>query len=148
VKVVRQELAVAQVLLDFKNSLGHDFKTVPYDQEVKTRSRAVMKGKLYDVQNEELHFRLIIDGFSADSKCTWAELPEDTVFTIGEFYLTRAMKDRNGPEIARRGIALAVFARENRMKEEVIKNYLAPVKQSGVDVKDKLESLGLSPLAQ
>jgi serine/threonine protein kinase len=142
-KLLQQEIAVAQTLADFKSALGRDFKMFPYNQQIRTYT-TTMQGKLFDSQGEDLIFRVVIDGFQADSKCKWSDLPANMVLTLGDFYLVRSMQGSDKNDMARRAIALAVFAREYGMKETVVTNYLNAVRQSGVDVQETLKTLNLS----
>ncbi len=143
-KILQYHIAVSQCLADFKETLIKDITAQPYDQQkIVTRKNRLMSGKLYRVKDEQLYFKVEVEGQSVDAACTWADLPPSAVYALGEFYLTKLMNARetNNSEIARRALALAVLTREYSLKPELLSKNLSAVEQTGANVKDLRDKL-------
>ena len=144
-KVLDFQIAMAQCFVDFKQQITKDVLAYPYDQEhMITRTNQQMSGKLYQIKDDKLFFRIEFgpDQYG-ETSCRWSDLLPSAVLELGDFYLMRAMKlpEPNNSELARRAIALAIFAREFGLSEGQTRKYLSLATQTEADIQDSLRQL-------
>ncbi len=103
-----------------------------------------MIGKLVQIRDERLFFRVEFGpGQFGETPCAWTDLSPSSILELGDFYYLLKQKEPqpNNVDVARRAIALAVFAREYALSENKIHAYLNQASQTGADVKELYEKL-------
>lgn len=149
--IATTQLAIAQCLNDFRAGLTQDITAYPYDQgQIVTVGNKKPTGKLYKITDDRLFFKLDLGGGNfAETSFAWTEMPSSALLMLGDFYLQRleAVPAPNAAEIARRALALAVYAREYGLADAYFQRYAGKAKQMGADIKDLADKVKLD-LAQ
>ena len=132
--------------------LARDVVALPYDLEhIVKRDNVRMLGKLSSIRDEKLFFQKeLAPGQVAETVCKWSDLTALSVVELEDFYLMKAVQrtEPNNSEVARRAIAIALFAREYTLPENLIGKYLNMASQTGANIKeltDKLFVPGIKP---
>lgn len=138
-KLVQTQLEVFQCLAVLKQQLAKDVAATPYDKgRIVTRAGQKMDGKLHQIKDDKLSFRIEIGGQVGGTTCSWASLPPAAFLELGSFYYMRAGQ----ADQSQRAIALAVFARELGLPQATLQQYLDLARQNSPGAKETLEKLG------
>ncbi|MDD2707457.1 MAG: serine/threonine-protein kinase [Verrucomicrobiae bacterium] len=136
-KIVATQVAVSQCLADFWKGIVQDVAAYPYDQgRIVSRMNKRSSGRLVQLNDERVIFRVEIEGQVAETSWSTLELPPSALIELGDFYLGRAAAANNSADAARRAVMLMVFAREYSLPDAVIQRYLAFLKQTPPNVKE------------
>ncbi len=144
-RVVQYHMAVHQCLSNFRADLIQDIQSFPYDRErMVTRGNLRMVGKLYQVKDGKLWFRKELGPDQmAEMSCRWQDITPSSFLDLGDYYIDRLVKrpEPNNSDIARRAVALAVFAREYALPDNLVNRYLGLAEQTGANVRDMIQKL-------
>jgi len=130
-KRIDARLRRAEKMAEFKITILNDIETTPYTMgKLKTRSNSRLIGQLVRANETELEFRL--EGGLIKAK--WTDLTPESLFLLGEFYMQKAMADKDKPGTARRAYSLAALAHAFGY-EQPLKSYLQVMEQSDSSMK-------------
>jgi len=143
-KSIEYHCEVAQRLTDFKESLIRDIQADPYTKnDLRKRDKTPVRGKIYKLENDRLHYELSIGG--AKSHCNLVDLEPESVFHLGDSYFVRARDVVKEPpaQLSQRALQLAVFAREMQVPgaNSIVLGCLNYIKKNGGDLGPTLDKL-------
>lgn len=135
-KLLSYHEKVSSYLLEFLTKIQQDVPTAPYDKKVVTRSGMTMVGKLSEIKNDKLFFRVEFGEIS----CRWSDLTPLVILQISDYYLNRAMNmpQPDNADIGRRALVIAVFTREVGLDAKTAP-YLEIANKSGAVAEDLQE---------
>ncbi len=113
-KQIDARLRRAEKMAEFKIAILNDIQNTPYTLgKLKTRSSSRLIGQLVRADDAELEFRL--EGGLIKAK--WTDLTPESLFQLGEFYMQKAMAEKDKVGTARRAYSLAALAHAFRFQQ-------------------------------
>ena len=126
--VVRQidsRLRRAEKMAEFKITLLKDIQNFPFPGgKLKTRADLRLIGSLVKADETDLEFTM--EG--ATIKAKWIDLTPESMLMVGEYYMQKALNEKDRAGAARRAFSLAAFAQAFKMDQK-LKLYLGAIHQ-------------------
>ena len=136
-KQIDTRLRRAEKMAEFKIAILNDIQTTPYTLgKLKTRSNSRLIGQLVRADDRELEFRLE-GGFI---KARWTDLTPESLCMLGEFYMQKAMAEKDKVGTARRAYSLAALAHAFRFQQP-LRSYLNVMEQADPAMKSDADRM-------